>query len=80
MRLAGCSCPAESSALPQRLRLSEVIPDPDTVKNSFELRLEVSAQAPVDRNDSRCVERSVETVFGYSALVFEAAWHPQMIR
>lgn len=48
-------------------RFDMVIPDPDTVKNSFELRLEVSAQAPVDRNDSRCVERSVETVFGYSS-------------
>ena len=39
------------------------------MKGSFELHLEVNAAAPVDHNDSRCVERSVETVFGYSSLV-----------
>ena len=45
-----------------------MIPDSDTVKNSFELRLEVNAEAPVDQNDSHCVGRSIETVFGYSVL------------
>lgn len=47
----------------------EVIPDTNAMKRSFELHLGVNAVAPVDHNDSRCVERSVETVFGYSSLV-----------